>query len=383
MKLPLGLLLAALLLAPSGCRAPPPPLPQAAYVWQRQWTPPLTQALARHAPNLAAFKLLMLERERNDQWFVATPDFAALRATNRPLWLVVRINGQQRDLSAQALMQQLAPMWQAAPWRGVEIDYDCARSGLAGYGEFLRELRTHLPPDILLSFTALPDWLRAPIALTQLRQSAAQSVLQVHAVASPAQGLFAPAQASDWIAAYAALSPEPFEVALPAYGVAVRWDASGQPEAWAAESPVDAADLVELRVDPRAIAQMVATIERAPPPQLLGWSWFRLPLPTDRRAFSPKTFSALLARQPLAAQFDVTTLGVDVQVRNRGNLDALAPSVSAAGLRCIGDGHNGYRLAENNQHWQFTAPVRIIKAGSRLTLGWLRCDSPAILSLTP
>jgi Protein of unknown function (DUF3142) len=296
---------------------------------------------------------------------------------------VVRINGTRRDFSAASVLQQLAPLWSSAHWRGVEVDFDCARSGLANYAKFLRELRAQLPPEVALSFTALPDWLAAPAALRNLRQSADQSVLQVHAVARPAEGLFQTTHARKWIDAYAALAPEPFEVALPAYGVAARWDGQGRAQAWAAESPVDAVGLVELRVDPREISAMIQAIERAPPPQLRGWSWFRLPLPTDRRALSPQTFAALLARAPLAEKFALDISGVDVRVRNLGNLDALAPSLVAQGERCDADALNGYRLHAKNAQWQFLAPVRILKAGSSLTIGWLRCASPAQLSLTP
>lgn len=50
--------------------------------------------------------------------------------------------------------------WRAADNRvaGVQIDFDAATKGLAGYSVFLRKLRARLPDNIKLGVTGLLDW---------------------------------------------------------------------------------------------------------------------------------------------------------------------------------------------------------------------------------
>lgn len=48
---------------------------------------------------------------------------------------------------------------------GVQLDFDCPRSGLGWYQKFLRKLKANLPVEALKSFsiTVLPDWMFSPI----------------------------------------------------------------------------------------------------------------------------------------------------------------------------------------------------------------------------
>jgi len=372
--------LGAVFLVLSGCAEQPKPLPHAVYVWQRQWTQAILQELERHRAQLAEIKLLMLERDGQGQWFVGKQRPTPLLAPEPPLWLVVRISGSRPDWQLDELIAQLEPLLSSREWRGVEIDFDCARSQLPAYTAKLRALRKRLPSALKLGVTALPDWLNAPQALRDLRAAVDQSVLQVHAVERPERGLFSAAAASAWLRAFAALSDAPFEIALPAYGLAARFDASGRPLAFAAENPSDGSGLTEFAVDPRTLADWIASVERAPPRSLTGWSWFRLPLPSDRRALSPSTFAALLKREPMHATLALNRVGTDLKISNQGLIDSPLPAIGIQGVQCSADASNGYLLTqENAERWRFDPPATLLKSGQTLNVGWLRCrDRPAM-----
>src|SRR5690606_34852696 len=124
------------------------------------------------------------------------------------------------------------------------------------------------------------------------------SVLQVHAVAKPGDGLFDAAQALRWIRAYARVAPGPFRVALPAYATRVTQAADGRIlaiESEAATLPTFDERGRELVVDPRRVGVVLQRLHAAPPPRFDGVVWFRLPLASDRRAWSIATVRALAA----------------------------------------------------------------------------------------
>ncbi|MDS7875722.1 MULTISPECIES: DUF3142 domain-containing protein [Klebsiella] len=97
----------------------------------------------------------------------------------------------------------------------IEIDYDAPTSRLADYQKLLRALRQELPSDITLSITELPTWISSPLLLPMLAV-VDSTVLQLHSVQSPKQGLFDPILAQRWSTQYALISPHPFYLALPA-----------------------------------------------------------------------------------------------------------------------------------------------------------------------
>ncbi|KAG0755400.1 hypothetical protein G6F22_020623 [Rhizopus arrhizus] len=108
--------------------------------------------------------------------------------------MVWRLAGRVDALNPAGTATRIAAARQA--WRhagitvaGVEIDYDCATSKLPAYRDFLAALKSRLGPDSALSITALPTWLNSP-ELDALLKMADESVLQVHAVLNPTQGLF-------------------------------------------------------------------------------------------------------------------------------------------------------------------------------------------------
>ena len=141
-----------------------------------------------------ALRVLALQVHPREGWREIPADLSLLKQDGRPLWLVARLDGQLPQLDQEAIIQRLLALtqrWQAAglPVTGVEIDHDAATARLPDYQRFLQRLRQRLPTALQLGITALPAWIGSP-NLPGVLQQADSSVLQVHAVLSPQQGLF-------------------------------------------------------------------------------------------------------------------------------------------------------------------------------------------------
>jgi len=258
----------------------------------------------------------------------------------------------------------------------VEIDHDCASARLPAYADLLAALRPTLPPGLALSITALPTWLKSPHLEALLRQ-VDSSVLQVHAINDPRDGLFDPQQAQRWAEAYGKRSEKPFMLALPAYGVAV----IGTSRQVESEAPLDTGrSRRELLADPQQVANLLTTLHERRPENLRGIIWFRLPLPGDRRAWPLATLQAVMQGQPLSASItvDVTQAGPlrELTLVSTGNRDVGLPArVSLTGSHCeAADAVAGYRLeqSENGPVFVRKQPARLA-AGQRQALGWARC----------
>ncbi|CAI1116190.1 DUF3142 domain-containing protein [Serratia fonticola] len=364
------------------------PWDQQAYVWQRVWTPQHAEALDASRDLFTTLRVLGLQVHPREGFRDITVNTALLKQDSRPLWLVVRVDGQLMQLDEAAIyarLQQQLQRWQAAglPVIGVEIDHDAATARLPKYQQFLRQLRQRLPSSLQLGITALPAWIGSP-ALPGVLQQVDSSVLQVHAVLSPTQGLFDGRLAQEWTRQYARLSPKPFRIALPAYGMALLgFDAQGA----LVESEVSqrvAGQIQELTVAPQQVADFLQQLAQRPLPHLRGIIWFRLPLENDRRAWSMATLRAVIQQQPLLANWQVKFLPqpqqnglYDLIIENQGPVDAPLPReihIQAEGcLAADAVGH--YQLATPSDPQRF---IRIsgdqLRPGQSRPLGWLRCQ---------
>ena len=387
----LTLLLAALLAA---CQSERVALPNDAYVWQRVWNAPVTDALSDSTGLVHTWRVLAGETSAGGREIEARPDLAALAATQQPVVMVLRIDGRADTLDAALTSARLAPwiaQWRAAGVRvaGVEIDYDCATSQLPVYTEFLAALRKTL--DVPLSITALPTWLESP-QLDALLATVDESVLQVHAVMAPSRGLFDANRARVWLEAYAQRTTRPWRVALPAYGSRVAWDDSGRVVAIESERPAlqGAGRDAELLARPQRLAEFVATLERDAPKGLAGIVWFRLPTHADQRAWSLPTWQAVLARAPLAPKLAVQA-GADqngardLMLANTGNADAELPFIVRLGGACRhADGINGYTLEHDDQGLYLRrAHEGLLRPGFQRNIGWIRCDDQTSFQVQP
>lgn len=377
-----GALVLALL---TGCEPQPPmPLDQQLYVWQRQWRPAHEQALAESRRDFSTLRVLALQAHPKAGWSRALVNLAQLKADGRPVIAVVRLDGQLPALDVQLAQQQIEQLiarWQQAGVipSGLEIDHDSGSARLAGYSQFLQALRKQLPADIKLSITALPAWLDSP-NLPELLEAVDSSVLQVHAVSDPRQGLFDPVKAKSWAQRWSRASDKPFYLALPAYGVALLPDTGGAPLV-ESEAPLNhAGERRELLADPQQLADLALQLREKPPAHLVGLIWFRLPLPGDRRAWSLTTLKAVAAGDALASQWQVQFMEreglFDISLVNVGNLDQPLPArVQLTARGCDGaDGIHGYRAQQTPQHLEFTRQASVrVAAGGRRALGWARC----------
>ena len=379
----LSLAVAALFL--SGCDQPAPTvLDQQLYVWQRQWTPAHEGALRESRRDFSSLRVLALQAFPGAGWSRARIDPALLKADGRPLVAVVRLDGQLKSLDQDEVIAQIQQMlgdWQAlglAPL-GVEIDHDAGNARLPAYRTFLARLRQVLPTTLQLSITALPAWLDSP-ELPGLLTTVDSSVLQVHAVSDPRQGLFDPEQARRWAERWGDVTTRPFYLALPAYGVALLTPENGAPVV-ESEVPIDrGGERRELLADPQQVAGLTAKLRADPPVHLAGIIWFRLPLAGDRRAWSLTTLGAVARGDRLDSRMrlHVEERGglYDIRLVNQGNLDSPWPQrLTLAVGACDGvDALAGYTLQQTPGVLTFT---RIkegrLAAGAQRAIGWARC----------
>ncbi|RKE37712.1 uncharacterized protein DUF3142 [Paraburkholderia sp. BL23I1N1] len=375
------------------CGRPSTPLSNDAYIWQHKWTPSVTSAIEYSSGFVQTWHVLAAEKDSKDDWTIVSPDWTSLHAARAPVTAVIRVDGQLDDLHALpvARIVQLAADWKqhGITLAAIEIDHDCATSRLAAYTRFLATLRAQLDPTVKLTITALPTWLDSP-ALDALLAQADESILQVHAVMNPAQGLFDPAQARAWLGAFAQRTRHPWRVALPTYGSRVTWGDDGRVAGIESERPMLLANGFtqgvshELVAQPEQISAFVTKIERHALPGLEGIVWFRLPTDTDERAWSLATWRAVLTRAPLTAAIsaDVRKSAqqpglFDVSLVSGGNADAPLPAVVRTDSSCeAADGINGYALDYDARGMLLRrVQAGLLHAGTRRDIGWLRCGA--------
>ncbi|WP_430388332.1 DUF3142 domain-containing protein [Dyella sp. 20L07] len=391
----LSALMGVFVVLAAGCSGRPVALGNDAYVWQRQWTPALTDAIRGSSEVVQTWRVLAAEVDVRGQWHVIRPDWATLATSGKPVVAVVRIEGQLAQWDESTLLAGVQSM--LAEWRqhnlvlaGVEIDHDCATARLPAYAHFLTALRPSLGTGLRLSMTALPTWLGSA-DLDPVLAQVDEAILQVHAVQSPRAGLFDPRQAHAWMDAFARRMHKPWRVALPAYGTRVSWDEQGRVAAIESERPtlVGSADSNELFADPLAMQGFEAGLEADAPPGLAGVVWFRLPTDDDARAWSMATWRAVLAHEPLRVSLLAQVRAArhaplrDLVLINAGNADVPLPTLVRLDAGCaLADGANGYALQRTAQGlFLQRAQGGLLRAGRQLGIGWLRCDGAAALHI--
>ncbi len=362
--------------------APPPSLPQDAYVWQRHWTPALHGALRQSRELVAHWRVLFSEMEKSGHEFEASVDRQALAATRRPVIEVFRIDGLFPLPKSHSGVGEPEGAWeQSHNVSGVEFDYDCATAKLPSYVRFLGGIRWHMG-IAHLSITVLPAWMDSPV-LPELLRRVDESVLQVHAVRDPHQALFDPVAARAWIDRYAAITPGPFRVALPDYGARAVWADDGRLVAVESEVPrlAGGEHATELMAMPRDVAALLEDLRLYPPPHFAGVVWFRLPTADDSLAWSPETWSAVVRGDNLNDRIDVTRRTDpgqgfdDIVLANRGSVDGPLPAAIELPSSCtIADGANGYERADDGERIALRRMQSgLLRAGHDRTIGWMRC----------
>lgn len=367
----------------TGCSQRAAPLTHDAYIWQRQWTPALRDAVAGSSDLVRAWRVLVAQADADGSFSSFRVDRDALSRSGRPVVIVIRIDGRLATFDEAALIARIVDVTQAWPSAaGLEIDYDCPTRRLLAYAHFLQVMKARLGRTPL-SITALPAWLSSP-DLDRLLDVPDEAVLQVHAVQAPQAGLFNADVAMGWVDDFSRRTRKPFRVALPTYGSRVSWRADGSllgVESEASTLSVGSA-ANELYAAPDILTDVVRRLQRNRPRRLAGVAWFRLPTRDDSRAWSLATW-----RGVVTGNFDATPLRAhllpsastgapfDVVIENPGSMDAApAYAVDLPATCDSADGINGYVLKRSAQFTSLKlASARALSAGSQRHVGWARC----------
>ncbi len=380
------LLLVPILILPGG-KSPRADLPSDGYIWQRRWTPSLTQAIAEAAPLIRDWRVLLAEADSRGKWSAAAVDWQALAQSRRPSVLVIRIDGQIASLDEGALLDELLTRIDEArrsdrAIAGIEVDHDCATARLAKYARFLAALRGRLPRSLPIAITALPTWLDSPLLETVIAQ-ADEIELQVHAVENPHMELFDRRQALEWIERFARLG-RPFRVSLPTYGARVSWRADGSLVAIESETPLRAGgdEAVELMASASEVAGLVRDLRENPPSNLRGIAWFRLPTSDDRRAWSIATWRAVMRGRLVQGRLEARVRpsgrpGINLLwLENTGDIDLELPRRVEMPPACtIGDGANGYAaIADASNLTLRRQGGAALRGHQEQMIGWIRCQ---------
>ena len=366
---------------------PSVPLPHDAYIWQRAWTPRLVAAAERSAELVRTWRVLLAEADKNGGWVKVAVPWQALRATGRPVVAVVRIDGRLDEARMPALLERISAVLEgpSGTIAGLEIDYDCPTSKLAGYTRFLAALKNRLPASLKLSITALPTWMTSG-QLEQLTRNLDEIVLQVHAVDDPRRGLFDSDQAERWVREFGRRIHRPFRVALPAYDVRVTWRPDGRLASVEGEMPLraGATNGELLRAAPDAVLKFLNAMRLGAPEGLLGIAWFRLPTDADSRAWSLQTWRAVIAGELPAVRLSAGLVPAErsdlwtVTLSNDGPADAALPRQVRLDPACeAADGANGFRLASAGGPLVLEATGNgRLRANRKRIIGWARCTEP-------
>lgn len=381
------------------------PLSRSVYVWQRVWDDALRDAVRDAAPTVDAFTVLAAEvswTDRRPHTVLAPVDYPALAATGRPIGIALRIGPYPADISEQtAFIRDLAAaLVKSARAAGVtpcelQLDFDCPDARLRAYARTLAAVRSGLDTTPLV-VTALPSWL-GRAGWRDVARACDAFVLQVHSVTEPGGGaplrLCDPASARQWAQAASRVG-RPFRIALPTYGYVAGFAENGRLVGLRADGSSAAlpdAHRIELALaDPLSMAALAREWHVHRPPQLEGLAWYRLPLPSDRLAWTWPTLRKAIDGSPMRRLVETSATPSEVgathiAVHNRGDVDVSVADIGpvrvawSRGAASGVDGLNGFRprrLPESNV--EFGPPIHahltLLKAGETMTVGWMRID---------
>lgn len=393
---------------------------QEVYVWQRQFSPVVYQALEAVRSDTDGYAVLAAEvswEKNRPRLFRSNVDYTALAAKGRPVGLVLRIGPYagrfaSDDEPARYLAGVVDSLLNAARTNGLEpaelqIDFDCASSKLAGYRLWLAALKLAAGSTKIV-FTALPDWLGRE-DFPALARTADGYVLQVHSLEKPAGPeqvfqLCDPDRAWAWIAQAARIGV-PFRVALPTYGYRLAFDVTGKFIALSAEGPPVAwpanTQLRSVRADASTVAKLAQRLGEARLEGCTGIIWFRLPVTGDQLNWELSTLKVVLRGAVPVSQLVADVIWsadglAEVSLVNRGERDELLPSKIGVrwaddGRVIVADGLSGYSpLSDRARAGVMVLSAKPALAEERIApgrsrkIGWIRFshEIPLTLQLT-
>ncbi len=396
----------------SGCGREPPksaPLLQRGYLWQRNWTPAVAQAVSEAESRMDGVVMLGGEitwQGAKPRLLKASIPWSILRHARKPLALALRIAPfpgpfAVDDAPARAIIGAAASLLAEAREAGVplsefQLDFDCASQKLEGYRFWLRALRPAVRP-LRIVITTLPAWLDDP-GFAPLAREADGFVLQVHSVPTQQEtghaALCDTALARKWAAKASSLGL-PFSIALPTYRCLAGYASDGKLLGVAMDSVQPAwppgTRLLDFSADAGDLAALVKEWQAAPPAGLREILWYRLPVATDARNWRWPTLAAVMAGRKPAPKIEALQDGanpVDLSIANVGDADEQGGCVIAATWRgataTASEALPGWTLrVESNRAIFSPEPGSRIRLspGDRRAIGWLRYDMPPLLRL--
>lgn len=383
-------------------------LDQQAYVWQREWTDPVEQAIAQAPPQLRRLVVLHAEltfRIRGDG--VLTTDVAAAEvrwdALARSQWqvgLAIRVrsfagpfsqDGQAVDVLERVARNGIDQANRAGlSVAEVQIDFDAASRQLRNYARWIRGLRKRLAP-LPVTFTALASWTRQA-DFPELARAGDGFVLQVHGLdPQRPDAVIRPAEATQAVER-AALAGVDFKVALPTYGHLVARDAAGTLVGIASEGPepnwpADATVAV-VQAQPNEMVALVRRWQADRPARLTGVVWYRLPVVGDRLNWHAETFAQVTETTRVEPILEVRIPRperglVEIDLHNAGTDQALLESPIAlrwtGGRLLASDALNGYAWVDADGpaatlNPPETWPINRLQPGETRKIAWLRFE---------
>ena len=399
------------MIALSGCSRPTAgPLRQRAYLWQRDWTPAVSDAVGDIAQRMDGVVVLgaeILWDAEGPKARRASIDWGTLARTKMSRAVALRIAPfpgpfAARDSNAEFIVSVARSLLDDAQAHGVpldelQIDFDCAQRNLAGYRLWLQRLLAVVKSPTRLVITTLPSWLEEREFAALVREVDGY-VLQVHSVPTRRESgrveLFDLALARRWVAQAAKLRV-PFSVALPTYRCTAGYDDTGEllgvymdsvPPRW----PVGTTTF-EYAADADAIAEVVREWQTARPRELQELLWYRAPVASDVRNWRWPTLAAVTqGRAPRHEMRVVAADGnpVDIALQNDGEADESLASIVIATWRNGSlegaDALEGWSVVTEDERAQFipSLPSRArLAPGTRRSIGWLRFAQPTTVAI--
>ena len=385
------------------------PLPQRGYLWQRDWTGAVVDAVVAAQQRLDGVVLLGGEIdwvEKKPVLVTAKIDWEMLRSRQIQCGLALRIAPSRvpfcdDDDNARFVVDAAKSLVDVAASHGVllsefQIDFDCPQKNLAAYRVWLRALRQAIH-SVRLVLTSLPAWLDDPEFVPLVREADGY-VLQVHSVpilsANDRRNLCDAQSARTWVKRAARLGI-PFSVALPTYRCAAGYDPSGKLLSVAMDSVQPAwpprTRVLEFETDADDMATLINEWQRARPPQLREVIWYRIPVSTDVRNWHWATLSAVMSGRKPLHQLEVLQEGenpIDLSIVNIGEaeeeLDSAVTAIWNGAATVTADALTGWTvdITHGRAIFRNTSGHQVrLSPGGKRQIGWLRYEQPVTLQL--
>jgi len=377
------------------------PLRQRGYLWQREWTTAVVDALGEADRRMDGVVILGAEinlAEKKPEIFKATIDWDAVKRGSEHRALALRVapfacQFRSDDAPAHAIVDLAKQLLSDARAHDVNLeefqfDFDCAQKNLGSYRTWLLALKPIVQPTRFV-ITVLPAWLNDS-EFRKLVREVDGYVLQVHSVpisAGTNAKLFDARLAREWVRKAARVGT-PFAVALPTYRCAAGYGPDGKLLSVAMDSvqPVwpPGTRVLEFGADANEVAALVNDWQQTRPPQLRELIWYRIPIATDTRNWRWATLSAVMSGRLPEHKLNILQDGenpIDLSIFNAGEADEqLNANVSAmwkgAGLTAS-DALTGWDMKSENGRaiFRVTASRGLrLPPGTTRKIGWLRFD---------